>query len=146
MTHPLLLPRCLCSPAGLRPLDPPLHTGSAHSGTELGTTQCRLHSTAGRAFQKLGNNLPPRACTPALPQQRLSSYFGCIVTLNNAVKEVKNVYLLFLCPKSLLGLDSVCAKHYQLVTDMFASTIAFEMTLITMLLRNEYLFRKKLYF
>lgn len=63
--------------------------------------------------------------------------------LNNAVKEVKNVYLLFLCPRSLLGLDSVCAKHYQLVTDMSASTIAFEMTLITMLLRNEYLFRKK---
>lgn len=64
--------------------------------------------------------------------------------LNNAVKEVKNVYLLFLCPRSLLGLDSVCAKHYQLVTDMSASTIAFETTLITMLLRNEYLFRKKI--
>lgn len=88
----------------------PLHPRSAHSGTQLSTTRCRHDSTAGRAFQKLGNNLPPRACTPALSQQRLSSYFSCIVMLNNAVKEVKNVYLLFLCPKSLLGLDSVCAK------------------------------------
>lgn len=112
------LPVYLCSGAGLRLLsDSPLHAVFAHLGTQRSTTRCRQDSVSGRAFHKPTNNLPSRACTPALPQQRLSSYFSCIVMLNNAVKEVKNLYLLFLCPRSLLGLDYVCAKHYQLVTD-----------------------------
>ena len=120
------LPVSLCSGAGLRLRSgSPLHAVFAHFGTQRSTTWGRQDSVSGRAFHKLSNNLPSRACTPALPQQQLSSYFSCIVMLNNAVKEVKNLYLLFLCPKSLLGLDYVCAEHYQLVTDMFASTIAF---------------------
>lgn len=82
------LPMCLRGGAGLRLLSrSPLHAVFAHFGTQRSTTWCRQDSVPGREFHKLSNNLPSRACTPALPQQRLSSYLSCIVMLNNAVKR-----------------------------------------------------------
>lgn len=86
------LPMYLCSGAGLRLLSASLlHSVCTHCG----------HSTALRGVGKIwyleessvNKVKKPFLLQPALQlcQQQLPSYLSCIVLLNNAVKEVKNL-------------------------------------------------------